>query len=204
MELNQNQSVTEPVASGAATETTQDNEAALSKAQADYKRDMLRYKDELTAAQEKLKAIELEQQEKKGNLEGVISSLKDEIKNLKHQNASMKLNFADTQIESAVKAVALERGIKGKKLDLLMRVIDENDKGAVELDSAFRVNADDAKALVEKQMERYADVFTKSVKVVDGVPGNKAPVNTPKKLDTDKMTPNELRQYIIANADKLT
>lgn len=200
METNQNESVTQPVESGASTENV--NAETISKPELDFKRDMLKYKDEANALKEKLKEIELKDEQKKGNFEGVISSLKEEIKKLKSQNAESTYNFANTQIDNAIKQEALSRGITGNKLDVLMRVVDENDKGAITLDEKFNVNGDDVKSVLDKNMERYADIFTKSVKVVDGTPNSKPNMSVPK-VDLAKMTSSELKEYMLKNKDKL-
>jgi hypothetical protein len=119
METNQTESVTQSDESGALTENA--NAETMSKADLDFKRDMLKYKDEASALKEKLKDIELSDEQKKGNFEGVISSLKEEIKALKSKNAQSTYNFANTQIDNAIKQEALSRGITGNKLDVLMR-----------------------------------------------------------------------------------
>jgi hypothetical protein len=177
MDVNQSESVTPTDVSGASTETTTQT---LSSADLDYKRDMLKYKDELSLAQSKLKEIELEKQQKKGNYEGVINSLKEEIKSLKAENTKSKYSFAETQLNSAIKTEALSRGVNGKKLDAFLKLIDDNDKGVVELDDSFNVNGDDVKTLVDKNMERYSELFTKKVNIVDGTPNSK-PINQPVK-----------------------
>jgi len=200
METNQTESVAQTVESGASTENV--NAETISKADLDFKRDMLKYKDEANALKERLKEIELSDEQKKGNFEGVISSLKDEIKNLKTKNAQATYNFANTQIDSAIRNEALSRGITGNKLDVLMRVVDENDKGAITLDDKFNVNNDDVKSILDKNMERYSDIFTKSVKVVDGTPNNSFDMSG-KKLNFDKMTSSELKEYMLKNKDKL-
>jgi len=200
METNQTESVAQTVESGASTENV--NAETISKADLDFKRDMLKYKDEANALKERLKEIELSDEQKKGNFEGVISSLKDEIKNLKTKNAQATYNFANTQIDSAIRNEALSRGITGNKLDVLMRVVDENDKGAITLDDKFNVNNDDVKSILDKNMERYSDIFTKSVKVVDGTPNNSVDMSG-KKLNFDKMTSSELKEYMLKNKDKL-
>lgn len=191
MDEQTNDLVDQTVKSGASTETKE----TLSKADADYKRDMLKYKDELTALRDQLKEIELEKEQKKGNLEGVIGSLKDEIKHLKADNAKSKYSFAETQLNSAIRQELLGRGVAGKKLDAFMKLVDDNDKSIVELDESFNVSNDDVKSLVDKNMERYGDLFAKPVRVVDGVPSNNAHNTQPKKIDVSKMSWDEAVAY---------
>ena len=81
-----------------------------------------------------------------------------------------------------------------------MKLIDESDKGVVELDDNFNVNKDDVVNLVTKSMDRYSDIglFNKQVKIVDGIPSGKAP-KTDAKLDINTMTATQLEAYIVKN-----
>ena len=174
---------------------------SLSQADRGYKRDMLRYKDEVTGLKEQLKEFQLRDEEKKGNLEGVISKLKDEIRTLKGENAKQKVSFANTQINNAIEKEALSKGCNEKHLDAFMRLIDEDEKGAIALDEAFRVSTEDVASLVEKSMNRYGDLglFGRKVKVVDATPNNNPTLNTKKEKPIEKMTAAETREYILKN-----
>ena len=200
METNQNESVAQSEVSGATTESVKTE--TLSKADSDFKRDMLKYKDENSDLRDRLKDIDLEKQTRKGDFEGVISTLKDEVKNLKGKLATKDYSYANTQIDSALEKEALERGVTGNKLEILMKLIDENDKGAVSLDDRYIVDKEDVKGLVDKHMDRYSDIFTKRVKISDGVPSNIMPAQT-KEKSTDNMNSSELREYVLRNKNRL-
>lgn len=200
METNQTESVAQPVESGALTvEQTE----TLSKADASFKRDMLRYKDELAAAKNQLQEIEMEKQAKKGNYEGVINSLKEEIKKLQSENKLTKHSFASSKLDDAIKMEASTRGITGKKLDAFLKLIDDNDKGVVEFDERFNVNGDEVKSLVDKSLDRYSEVFAKPVKIVDGTPNSRPISNPANKFDMDKASADEIIAYMLKNKDKL-
>lgn len=192
MSADQNDSVNQPVENSVPAENNQVNVNA----QDDYKRDMFRYKDEAKTLREQLKEIELEKQQKNGNLEGVIGSLKDEIKKLKHENASSKLSYAETQLNSSIKEELLSRGVSGKKLDAFIRLVEHEDKSIVELDDKFNVNNEDIKSLVDKNMERYGDLFKKEVKFVDGTPNNNSSISNEKKIDISKMSWDDVAKYM--------
>lgn len=199
METNVSESVTQTDVSGASTENV--TTESISKPESDFKRDMLKYKDEASALKEKLKEIELSDEQKKGNFEGVISSLKEEIKSLKSKNAQSTYNFANTQIDNAIKTEALSRGITGNKLDVLMRVVDDNDKGAITLDDKFNVNGEDVKSILDKNMEMYSDIFTKKVNIVDGTPNTNIN-NSAKMKKLDELTHEELMKQAEKNGLK--
>lgn len=204
MEVKPDQSVTEPTSSGA----TAENGANLAKAENDYKRDMLRYKDEAAELREQLKEIQLEKETKSGNLEGVISTLKEEIKELKNNNAQDRYAFANTHIDNAIQAEAMGRGLKGEKLGAFMELVKHSeDKKLVEVfkaDNKFSVKQDDVKNVVDKQLDRYKGLFKTSVNVVDSTPNN-TPVNEPQKpaFNMQTATSKEIQEYILANKDKL-
>lgn len=186
-----NDSVNQTDESSASTENNQ----TLNNADNDYKRDMFRYKDEAKVLREQLKEIELDKKQKSGDLEGAISTLKDEIKHLKHSNATQKFSYAETQMNSSIKEELLSRGVKGKKLDAFLKLVDDNDKSIVELDEKFNVSSDDIKSLVDKNMERYGDLFKTEVKIVDGTPRNNNDFENKKKVDISKMTWEQARDY---------
>ncbi len=178
----------EPVVQSEANSVPTEKQENLSKADSDFKRDMFRYKDEAKALKDKLREIELEKQRKSGDLEGVIQALKDENKSLKHKNASERLSYAETQLNSSIKQELLGRGLKCKKLDAFMKLVDDNDRSIVELDVKFNVSREDIKSLVDKNMERYGDLFKKEVKIVDGVPNNNSTKSSSSKVDIDNMS----------------
>jgi hypothetical protein len=184
-------SVTPPVVSSASTETT----TTLSKADNDFKRDMFKYKDELAIAQGKLNDIAMGEEQRKGNFEGVIGTLKQEIKSLKATSATDKFNYANTQLDSAIKSELVGRGVTGKKLDAFMKLVDDNDKSIVELDASFNPANDDVKSLVDKNMERYSDLFIKQVKIVDGVPSRTNVNDGAKKIDVNAMSWEQALAY---------
>jgi hypothetical protein len=198
METNQNEAVPQTDASSASTESTNET---LTKADLDFKRDMFKWKEKAKQLEEEKKNWELEQQQKKGNLEGVINSLKDEIKKTKHQHAQDRLSFADTQINNSIKQEALSRGVKD--VDVLMKLIDDNDKSIIELDESFNVNREDAKNVVDKSMERYGHLFKKQVNVTDATPSNKPLAQPSKGFDPNKASAQEIIDYIKQNKDKL-
>ena len=181
METNQNESVTQADVSGATTEETK--QVTQQPDDRDrYKRDMLRFKDESTALKERIRELELAEEQKKGNLEGVITSLKDQLKEEKNKNKLDRYNFSKTNLDSAIKQEALSKGLSSEKAEVFMKLISDDDKGAVSLDETFRPDMDDVRGLVDKNMERYSSIglFGKNVKVVDATP-NSTPNTQPKK-----------------------
>lgn len=188
METNQQESVTQTDVSSATTEKKQ--ETVVNQDHDRYKRDMFKYKDQVKELSEQLKQYELHEQQKKGNFEGVIGKLKDEIKELKHTNAKKDLSFANTQINNAIRNEALKRGIKD--VDVLMKLVDKSDKDLIELDESYNPSSDDVKNLMDKNMERYGHIFKKSVNIVDATPNNRPQTRPEKKFDLDKMSGDEI------------
>ena len=181
------------------TEATNNIDAS---AQRDYKQDMFKYKQKAKELEARLESIELEKQEKKGNLQEVISKLKTDLQNEKKSNEQMRYNFAHARLDEAIKTEALSKGVKKKNLDLFMRAIDPTDKNVVEFDDSFNVKNEDVAGLVDSVMSRY-DAFKKDVNIVDKTPNNQV-INQPvKQVDISKLSAKEYKEYILANKDKL-
>lgn len=186
---NANESVTQTQESSASEETKAVNS---NNAVDDYKRDMFKYKQKAKELEERLQEYALADEQKKGNLEGVINALKDENRRLKHETAQSRLNFAEGKLEDAVKGFALKKGCKDP--ETFYKLIDRNDLQTVELDDKFRANGDDIASIVERYMGKYEHLgfFGKNINVVDKAPMNKPPVNETKKKSLDEYSHEEL------------
>lgn len=186
---NANESVAQTQESSASTEkqTANTNNSAVD----DYKRDMFKYKQKAKELEDRLQEYALADEQKKGNLEGVINALKDENRRLKQETAQSRLNFAEGKLEDAVKSFALKKGCKDP--ETFYKLIDRNDLQTVELDDKFRASSDDIASIVERYMGKYEHLgfFGKSVNIVDKSPSN-APVNKPKTKSLDDMSHDEL------------
>lgn len=186
---NANESVAQTQESSASTEkqTANTNNSAAD----DYKRDMFKYKQKAKELEDRLQEYALADEQKKGNLEGVINALKDENRRLKQETAQSRLNFAEGKLEDAVKGFALKKGCKDP--ETFYKLIDRNDLQTVELDDKFRASSDDIASIVERYMGKYEHLgfFGKSVNIVDKSPSN-APVNKPKTKSLDDMSHEEL------------
>jgi len=186
---NANESVAQTQESSASTEkqTANTNNSAAD----DYKRDMFKYKQKAKELEDRLQEYALADEQKKGNLEGVINALKDENRRLKQETAQSRLSFAEGKLEDAVKGFALKKGCKDP--ETFYKLIDRNDLQTVELDDKFRANNDDIASIVERYMGKYEHLgfFGKSVNIVDKSPSN-APVNKPKTKSLDDMSHEEL------------
>jgi len=186
---NANESVAQTQESSASTEkqTANTNNSAVD----DYKRDMFKYKQKAKELEDRLQEYALADEQKKGNLEGVINALKDENRRLKQETAQSRLSFAEGKLEDAVKGFALKKGCKDP--ETFYKLIDRNDLQTVELDDKFRANNDDIASIVERYMGKYEHLgfFGKSVNIVDKSPSN-APVNKPKTKSLDDMSHEEL------------
>lgn len=188
---NANESVAQTQESGASTENKQTANTNTS-AVDDYKRDMFKYKQKAKELEERLQEYALADEQKKGNLEGVINALKDENRRLKHETAQSRLSFAEGKLEDAVKGFALKKGCKDP--ETFYKLIDRNDLQTVELDDKFRANNDDIASIVERYMGKYEHLgfFGKKVNIVDKAPASKPNDEKPKQRSLDEMSHDEL------------
>jgi len=158
----------------------------------DFKRDMLRYKDEVSTLRDQLKQYEIAEQEQKGNLQAVIQKLKDENKQLKNVHAQDRVSFAEGKLEESIKSIALQKGCKDA--DTFYKLIDKVDLDTVQLDDRFNASKDDISTIVENYSKKYEHLgfFGKKVNIVDKAP-NAKPVEKEAKTKTlDDMSTEEL------------
>jgi phage shock protein A len=183
-------------ASGASTENSNDIQepvkpaaSASSKDHERYKRDMIRYKDQVADLTEKLKQFELADQEQKGNLQKVIDKLKTENKELKTKYSQDRYQYAVSKIEDSVKLTAQRLGCKDP--DTFYRLIDSEEIKGIEVDERFNASKKDIEEVVTKAMKKYEHLgfFEKKVNVVDRAP---SAVNDTKTKPLDKMDVSEI------------
>jgi len=170
----------------------ENKEQNLSKPERDFKKDMLRYKDEVNSLREKLKEKELAEEEQKGNLQDVIARLKDENRSLKSDLSKSKVSYAEGKIEDSFKRIATQLGCKDP--DTFYKLIDRTEIRGVELDDKFNANLEDVKDIVTKYSKQYEHLgfFGKKVNIVDKAPNNN-PIEKPKKTKSlDEMSHEEL------------
>lgn len=200
MENVSNESVTQPESNSVQSDITNDVSNAVPDG---IKQDMFRYKNEVKELKAQLDAISLEKEQKKGNFEGVITSLKDKVKEAQNEAALLKNNFAESALDKAIENTAITRGLKGQQLEAFMKLIDRDAKGVVEFDERFNVKSEDVTGLVDDHLKRYGDIFNRKVNVVDQSPNNNPINNSSKKFDLSKASADEITAYLLKNKDKL-
>ena len=204
---NANESVTQPVENSVPTENQTTNNVQTSSAVEDYKRDMFKYKQQVKELKEQLDEIALKEETEKGNYQGVINKLKEDLKEAKTELANDRYSFANSVLDDAIAKEALARGIKAEpennQLEVFMRLVDENAKKAVAFEDGFKVKGEDVQSLVDNHLKRYGNIFNNKVSVVDSPPASK-PINKPSnKFDINKASGDDLFKYILDNKDKL-
>lgn len=163
-----------------------------------YKRDMIRYKDQVAELTEKLKAFELADQEQKGNLQKVIEKLKAENKEIKTKYTQDRYQYAVSKIEDNVKLIAQKLGCKDP--DTFYRLIDSDEIKTIEVDEKFNASKKDIEEIVTKNMKKYEHLgfFDKKVNIVDKAPNSSANVESKTKSFSEMS-----KQELIEQAKKL-
>lgn len=198
MEETKNLSSTQSDAISDSPEKTNENLSAVN----DYKRDMFKFKEKTKELEQKLAEYELREQEQQGNLQDVISKLKDENRSLRGDVAQSKLSFAKGKIEDSIKRRAVELGCKN--VDVFYRLIDETDTKTIELDQKFNPKKDDIELVVEKYKKEFDNLgfFNKTVNVVDKAPNNKPIENKGKQKDLSELSHDELMALAAESGQK--
>lgn len=156
------------------------------KEQIDFRKDMLRYKDELALAKQKLDEYRLQEEESKGNQTKVIEELKEKSRNQEAQLKKERYMFAKTNIENAVKQEALKFGCKDA--NAFLRLIGAEKLKIVGFDEGFNPNMQDINMIVNDAMKEFEHIglFAKKVHVADGIPSKQT--TEEKKVDLSKLT----------------
>jgi len=166
----------------------------------DFKRDMFKYKermkaeaDRAAALEARLKEIEHNEEQKKGNFSKVIDELKDKARTLESQLKQKDYNYAKTNIRSAIEKEALKHGCKDT--DVFTKLVGDK-YDIVSLDDSFTPSIDDIKMIVEDGMKRYENIglFGKKVSIKDAVPSSQT-FKSESKLDVSKMSWEEALAY---------
>ena len=199
MNESTNESVTQPEVNSVQPEIKTETNSNVD----GYKNDMFRYKQEAKELKAKLEAINLEKEQKNGNFESVISTLKEKVKEYQNEAAQLKSNFAENALDRAIENTAISKGLKGQQLDAFMRLIDRDAKGVVEFDEKFNVKSEDVTGLVDDHLKRYGDIFNRKVNVVDQSPNNNPINRDTNKFDKNKASADEIVAHLLANKDKL-
>lgn len=198
MEEQKNLSGTQSDAISDSPEKTNENLSAVN----DYKKDMFKFKEKAKELEQKLAEYELKEQESKGNLQEVISKLKDENRTLRGDIAQSKLSFAKGKIEDAVKRRAVELGCKNA--DVFYKLIDDTEIKTIELDGKFNPRKDDIDVLVDRYKKEYDNLgfFGKSVNVVDKAPNNKPVENKKPSKELHELSHDELMKLAEQSGQK--
>ena len=164
---------------------------------------MFRYKQEARDLKAQLAEIAMDKEQRKGNFEGVIGTLKDKNSEYQKEIAGLKQTFAENVLDKAIENTAISKGLKGTQLEAFMKLIDHNAKGVVEFDERFNAKSEDVVNLVDDHMKRYGDIFNRKVNVVDQSPNNN-PINKPSNaFNKSTATAAETIAHLLANKDKL-
>ena len=134
----------------------------------DYKKDMFKFKSRARELEERVKEFEIREQEQKGNLQDVISRLKDENKSLKQTAVQSQFSFAEGKIEDAIKTTAAKLGCTDP--ETFFKLVDRTDIDMIEMDDKYRANPEDVNSIVDKYRKSFEHLgfFKRKVSIVDG------------------------------------
>jgi len=157
----------------------------------------------------RLEEIEIAEASKKGNVEEVITKLKEQNKQLENSLSGTKDSFIITQKKNALKTEAIKRGCKNP--EKFLKLLDSTDLQLVQINENFEVNMEDVNSILEKSVkEDDIGLFSPTnIKVADRTPANQKTPESLKELSRDKlnqamskMNREEFNKF-IQNLDKL-
>jgi len=137
--------------------------------------------------EEKTIALEQDKLASEGKKDELIASLKEELTQTKGKVGNLAFSNLQSQLETeAAKFGCVNPDLLAKAVDLTAVDIDKE---------SLRGDSDEIKSLVEEAKQKHPYLFAKSApKFEDPTPGVGS-----LKLDTSKMTSDELKEYILKN-----
>ena len=151
-------------------------------------------KSELEELRNWKKEQELAEQQRNGDLEGVINALREENNTLKSNLTETKRGYATKSVEDQIKSAARAKGCVNA--DKLMRLLTKDQLSTVQVGDDFRVNGDDLTRLMDDLEKEHSDIglFKKGNVNINTVTGelNKSTSGT----NTDNMSSAEYMEYI--------
>jgi hypothetical protein len=148
---------------------------------------------ELNEVRSKLESIELEKKQAEGNKDEVINQLREKIANSEKEKQSLQSKFAWNSLEGQIKSQAMKAGCVNP--DKLIRLLDDDDLKAIEVDDSFKVNNDDLTRLIEKAKKDHSDIGLFGKKQVNVNDVSPKPMKQNEKK-VEEMTASELKEYI--------
>lgn len=149
--------------------------------------------ERLSAMEARLKEYEQRDLESKGKHEEVISSLRDQVRNLQGEVAKRDKAYVMSKVEGAIKTKALAAGCLNP--DKLLRLLDGDKINSLEVNDRYEVSEQDVDFLVSEAKKENEFLFKKSrANVVDGDPVGQPKIALAKPVE--KMTNEELEAEI--------
>lgn len=128
-----------------------------------------------------LQGIEQNKMQADGRKDELIKALRDELNGVKEVSQKDKQSYAWNIFSENIKTEAAKRGCLNPSK--LIKLLDKEDLGSVEVDDNYRVNGDDLTRLMDKAMKENEFLFQRdAVKVNDITPNSSRP-ETGKGLD---------------------
>jgi hypothetical protein len=125
----------------------------------------------------RLQEFEQQKMADEGRKDELIKTLRNELDSTKNNYEKEKQTYAWNVFSGHVKTAAAKRNCLDP--DKLLRLLDKEDLGAVEVNDDYSVNTEDLDRLLDKAMKENEFLFQKpAVKVNDVTPNNEKPSAT--------------------------
>ncbi len=140
---------------------------------------------------------ELDDKQKQGDLEGVITSLRDELATTKQELTDTKRGYASKSVEDQIKQAAISKGCVNA--DKLMKLLTKEQLSTVQVGDNFSVNKDDLTRLVDELEKEHSDIglFKKTNVNINNVTGDlNKNLGDAKNKKIEEMSASEYQAYL--------
>lgn len=148
--------------------------------------------EQLAELQSKLDAFEQKKMEGEGKKDDVIASLRKQNEELSRSVKKKDAEYSWNVVSSQIKERAIQDGCTDASK--LLRLMEQEDLNAVEVDESFRVNGKDLEVLMEKAKKENPFLFKKATAPVSDLP----PANAvqPGGKEVGKMSAEEIMNQL--------
>ncbi len=144
------------------------------------------------------KELLLEKQKAEGKKDEVITTLEQEVEELKGNNRKFLKNMTEKTLKTEITKAALAKGIRPDRVEKFLKLTEDSffKESDIQVDEDFNiVNRDAFESVLEKEVKDNADWFTKAVAGPSDVTPSGSHLNAPQKK-LDDMSVDELAEML--------
>lgn len=152
--------------------------------------------EKLREFEDRFKSIEESKLEAEGKKDDLVKSLRERLAEKDQALSNVQQKYATKTLTEQIKSKAIEMGCKPQYSDKLIKLLDDSDLKAIQVDDNYRVNMEDLSVVLEKAKKDVPDLFGKTVSIADKAPSPQLNLPSDKKeLSTSDLQEMYVKQF---------